>query len=43
MFYSRQAWAFLVESISNYVLKEDEKINFVRIKIEVIAERCSAK
>ena len=43
MFYSRQAWTFLVEYILNYVLKEDEKINLVRIKIEVIAERCSAK
>ena len=36
MFYSRQIYTFLVESISNYVFKEEKKIDFDSKKTEAI-------
>ena len=43
MFYSRQIYSFLVESISNYVFKEEKKIDLDSNKAEAITERCSTK
>ena len=39
MFHYRQIHAFLVESISNYVFKEEKKIVLDSNKIEAITER----
>ena len=43
MFYSRQFYASLVESISNFVFKEEEKIDLASKKTEVITKRCFTK
>ena len=42
MFYSRQIYTFLVESISNYVYKEEKKIDLNSNKTEAITKRCSS-
>ena len=43
MFYSRQVYTSLEESISNYVFKEEKKIDLDSNKTEAITERCSTK
>ena len=43
MFYFRQMYTFLIESISNYVFKEEKKIDLDSNKTEAITERCSKK
>ena len=43
MFYPRQIYTFLVESISNYVFKEEKKIDLNSDKTEVITKRCCTK
>ena len=43
MFYSRQIYTFLSESISNYVFKEEKKIGLHSNKTETITERWSKK
>ena len=43
MFYYWQVYASLVESISNYVFKEEKRIKLDSKKKEAITERCSTK
>ena len=43
MFYSRQIYTFLEESISHYVFKEEMKIDLESNKREAITEECSTK
>ena len=43
MFYPRQIYTFLVESISNYVFKEEKKIDLDSDKTEAITNRCCTK
>ena len=43
MFYSRQVYTFLIESIVNYVFKEEKKIDLDCNKTEAITEKCSTK
>ena len=43
MFYSRQVYTSLEESISNQVFQEEMKIDLDRNKAEATIERCSTK
>ena len=43
MFYSRQIFTFLVESISKYAFKEEKEIDSDSNKTEAIKEKCSTK
>ena len=43
LFYSRQVYTSLTKSISNYVFKEEKKIDLDSNKTEAITEMCSTK